>query len=138
MNMYPETFSWEIFMENNAVGWFEIYVDDMDRARSFYEKTFECHLSKVEGNGVEIDMWQFPQNMKGYGSGGAIAKMEGVRPGGNSTLVYFSCEDCGVVEMRAESAGGEIQRPKMSIGEYGFISIVKDTEGNIIGLHSLQ
>jgi hypothetical protein len=35
-------------------------------------------------------------------------------------------------------AGGRIERPKMSIGEYGFISMVYDTEGNMIGLHSMQ
>ena len=64
--------------------------------------------------------------------------MEGFPAGGNSTLVYFSCEDCAVEESRVESAGGKIQQPKMSIGEYGFITIANDTEGNMFGLHSLN
>ena len=43
-----------------------------------------------------------------------------------------------VEEARALKAGGQLHRSKMSIGEYGFISLVHDTEGNLIGLHSLQ
>ena len=76
--------------------------------------------------------------MDAWGAGGALVKMNGVASGGNSTLVYFSCEDCAVEEARVEKFGGRIDRKKMAIGEYGFISLVLDTEGNMIGLHSMQ
>jgi predicted enzyme related to lactoylglutathione lyase len=33
-------------------------------------------------------------------------------------------------------AGGKILKSKMAIGEFGFISLIMDTEGNTIGLHS--
>ena len=33
--------------------------------------------------------------------------------------------------------GGQVVRAKFSIGEYGFIALVRDTEGNMIGLHSM-
>ncbi|HEX5056603.1 MAG TPA: VOC family protein, partial [Gammaproteobacteria bacterium] len=56
----------------------------------------------------------------------------------NGVLVYFGCEDCAVEESRVGKAGGSIKRPKMSIGQYGFISLVFDTEGNMIGLHSMK
>ena len=62
----------------------------------------------------------------------------GFSSGGNSTLVYFSCEDCAVEASRVVDAGGQIHREKWSIGEYGFIALVVDTEGNKIGLHSLK
>ena len=65
-------------------------------------------------------------------------KMEGCEPGGGGTLVYFSCEDCSVEESRVESSGGKVFKPKFSIGEYGFIALVADTEGNMIGLHSAK
>ena len=78
---------------------------------------------------MEMDKW---------GAGGALVKMEGVSSGGNSTLVYFSCEDCAVEASRVVDAGGQIHREKWSIGEYGFIALVVDTEGNKIGLHSLK
>ena len=34
-------------IERNPVGWFEIYVADMDRARSFYSKTLGVELEKM-------------------------------------------------------------------------------------------
>jgi predicted enzyme related to lactoylglutathione lyase len=58
--------------------------------------------------------------------------------GGNATLVYFACADCAVEEARVVGAGGQIHRSKMGIGEFGHISLVHDTEGNLIGLHSMQ
>ena len=52
-------------------------------------------------------------------------------------MVYFSCDDCAVETDRVSAAGGSIVRPKFPIGEHGFVSIVTDTEGNMVGLHSV-
>jgi predicted enzyme related to lactoylglutathione lyase len=46
------------------------------------------------------------------------------------------CEDCAVEAARVAENGGRIDKPKFSIGQYGFISLVYDCEGNMIGLHS--
>ena len=62
--------------------------------------------------------------------------MPGVSPGGPGTLVYFSCADCAVEAERVVKAGGRIHKPKTSIGEYGFIVLAWDTEGNTFGLHN--
>ncbi|KOO15015.1 lactoylglutathione lyase [Vibrio xuii] len=125
-------------MQTNPVGWFEIYVEDMDRAKGFYQTVFNTTLEKIGGESMmDIDMWGFPSSMEQYGAAGALSKMEGVAPGGNSTLVYFSCQDCEVEQGRVEGAGGKVVHPKFSIGEHGFISMVSDTEGNMIGLHSM-
>jgi len=123
-------------MSNNPVIWFEIYVQDMARAKAFYEGVFQTKLERLNGPGPE--MWSFPMAMDKVGAGGALTRMEGVPPGGNSTLVYFSCADCAVEAARAVAQGGRVQRDKMSIGEYGFIALVVDTEGNMVGLHSLK
>ncbi|KLN66827.1 VOC family protein [Vibrio sp. VPAP30] len=126
-------------MQMNPVGWFEIYVDDMQRAKAFYEAVFETSLEQLKNETkMEVDMWLFPSSMEQYGAAGALAKMEGVSPGGNSTLVYFSCQDCSVEQGRVESAGGKVVHPKFAIGPHGFISMVSDTEGNMIGLHSME
>ncbi len=123
----------------NPVGWFEIYVQDMDRAKEFYEATLGTPLELLrDPNDGDIEMWAFPMGMDAPGAAGALCKMKGKDSGGGGTLVYFSCEDCGKNEARAFDAGGKIHHPKMSIGEYGFISLVYDTEGNIIGLHSMK
>jgi predicted enzyme related to lactoylglutathione lyase len=123
-------------MRNNPVCWFEIYVQDMPRAKAFYEGVLETKLEKL--NSPEIDMWAFGMDGNKAGAGGSLVRMPGLPSGGNSTLVYFACEDCAIEEGRVEKLGGRIQRGKMSIGEYGFISLAFDTEGNMFGLHSLK
>ena len=124
-------------MEKTNIGcWFEIYVQDIDRAKAFYESVFQVTLEHL--NNPEVDLWAFPMEMGKWGAGGALVKMEGVSSGGNSTIIYFSCEDCAVESGRIIAAGGKIQREKWSIGEYGFIALAVDSEGNVIGLHSLK
>ena len=120
----------------NPVGWFEIYVQDMVRARTFYETVLQVKLEQLNSSTPEL--WKFPQAMTSYGASGALAKMDGVPSGGNSTLVYFSCADCAVALKRAVAAGARTQKERFSIGEYGFIALACDTEGNMFGLHSMQ
>lgn len=123
-------------MTSNPVGWFEIYVQDMARARKFYETVLGGKLEKLPG--PDEEMWAFPMSQEGYGAPGALVKMAGFPSGGNSVLVYFKCEDCAVEAKRAVSAGGRVMKDKFSIGPYGFIALVFDTEGNMIGLHSTR
>lgn len=123
-------------MQNNPAVWFEIYVQDMGRARKFYESVFERKLEKL--NTPNMEYWTFPMEKDAVGASGALVKMEGVRSGGNSTLVYFACEDCANEAARVAKAGGRVEKEKMSIGEYGFIALVFDTEGNMFGLHSMH
>lgn len=123
-------------MQRNPVGWFEIYVQDIERAKQFYEAVFVTKLDKLPA--PEIEMWAFPMSQDAAGAAGALVKMQGAPPAGNGTLVYFTCEDCAVESGRVAAAGGKVQREKMSIGEYGFVAMVLDTEGNMIGLHSMK
>lgn len=126
-------------LKNNPVGWFEIYVENMARAKAFYETVFDVQLEKIEDSGSggpPVEMWAFPMDFETRGSPGALVKMEGFGPGNGGVLIYFSCADCAVEEKRAAAAGGRVERSKYSIGQYGFISMVVDTEGNMIGLHT--
>ncbi|MGH9837829.1 MAG: VOC family protein [Blastocatellia bacterium] len=123
-------------MANNPAVWFEIYVQDLERARKFYESVLQVKLEKL--NSPEVEIWAFPMDMDSPGASGALVKMDGFPSGGNSTLVYFRCTDCAVEAGRVASSGRRIQREKMSIGEYGFIALAVDTEGNMFGLHSMQ
>jgi len=121
---------------DNPVGWFEIYVQDMDRAKAFYETVFGAQLSKLET--PDLEMWAFPMKPGGSGAAGALVRMPGFPSGANSVLVYFACTDCAVEAARAAKAGGRIEKQKMSIGQYGYIALAVDPEGNMIGLHSMQ
>ena len=128
-------------MQPNPVGWFEIYVEDMPRAKAFYEAVLQCELVNLANPSTEsypgLEMWGFPNSdMSGYGASGTLAKMPGWSGGVGGTLVYFMCDDCAVEAARAALHGGSIFKEKMSIGEHGFIALVIDTEGNMIGLHS--
>jgi predicted enzyme related to lactoylglutathione lyase len=125
-------------MANNPVCWFEIYVQDMPRAKAFYEAVLQASLTQLNVTVPEI--WAFPANQEGRGTSGALVRMPGYPAGGNSngTLVYFSCADCAVEAGRVADAGGRLQREKMSIGQYGFVALAYDTEGNLFGLHSLK
>jgi len=124
-------------MKTNPVAWFEIYVQDIDRAKRFYESVFQVSLQKLNAPFPGIELWAFPGDKSSYGAAGALVKLDGCPSGSNATLVYFHCTDCAVEEGRVADAGGQIHRPKMSIGEYGYITLAQDTEGNMFGLHSM-
>ncbi len=124
----------------NPFTWVEIYVDDMSRAQNFYETILDIKMTELpmpEGMG-EMQMLSFPWAENERGISGALVKMNDMKPGNGGTLVYFNCDDCSIEESRVESAGGKVFQAKMSIGDYGFCSIISDTEGNTIGLHSMK
>lgn len=124
---------------NNPVVWFEIYVEDMERAKKFYEAVLEIKMDDMaDPNDPEVKMYSFPMQMDKPNASGAIVKMEGFKPGGNGTIVYFDSQDCAVEEARVPGSGGKIFKGKIPIGQYGFMSLCVDTEGNTFGLHSMK
>ncbi len=122
----------------NAVGWFDIYVADLDRAVGFYETVFGRKLEAMGDPTGESQMMSFPGNMSAYGAAGALTKSPHAGPGVGGTIVYFSVEDCATEQSRVEAAGGQVIRPKFSIGEFGFVVLCQDTEGNMFGMNSLK
>ncbi len=122
----------------NPVVWFEIYVNDMPRARRFYESVLGRTLQRLEDPSGTSEMYAFEMGGPDTpGATGSLAKMQGMSPGGNSVIVYFGCADCAVESSRIEAAGGKVLQPKFSIGPHGFIVMACDTEGNTFGLHSM-
>jgi uncharacterized protein len=127
----------------NPVNWFEIYVQDMNRAKLFYETVLDITLddlvmpSEIE-EAESIHMVSFPFADNQPNASGALVKAAGMDSGGTGTIVYFTCDDCKTEQNRVEQAGGKILKEKFSIGEYGFCSICMDTEGNTFGLHSMN
>lgn len=120
------------------IGFFDIYVSDMDRAQAFYETVLDTTLSPMgDPNDSTVVMRAFGDDFTSHGAGGALVKLAHATPGPGGSMVYFSCDDCAVEEARAEAAGGAVVATKYSIGEHGFVSIISDTEGNMVGLHSM-
>jgi uncharacterized protein len=121
----------------NAIGWFDIYVNDMNRAVVFYERVLGGKLEKIGDPTGETHMMSFPADVQRYGAGGALVKSTHARPGLGGTMVYFSVDNCAVNEARVQAAGGQVIRPKFSIGEFGWVTLCQDTEGNVFGLNSM-
>lgn len=124
--------------KSNAIGWFDIYVNEMKRAVNFYESVLQQKLEPIGDPTGETQMMGFSTDMGVYGAGGALVKSHFARPGVGGTLVYFSVEDCTKEESRVVAAGGKVVRSKFSIGEFGWVTICEDTEGNLFGLSSMQ
>jgi hypothetical protein len=121
----------------NAVGWFDLYVEDMGRAAAFYEAIFQQPLEPIDDPTGETVMRSFPANMSAYGAAGALVQSPHARPGPGGTMIYFSVQDCAVEQARVAGAGGTVLRPKFSIGPFGWVTLCRDTEGNLFGLNSM-
>lgn len=123
---------------NKVAVWFEIYVDDFNRAVTFYEKVLELSLEDLpDPNNSGVQMAAFPMKNDRPNASGAIVKMNGVKAGNNSTIIYFDSKDCAIEEARVENAGGKVFKTKTAIGEHGYMSLCTDTEGNMFGIHSM-
>ena len=118
----------------NPVNWFEIPVNDLDRAKAFYETVFDLELSINEIGPLRM-AW-FPMEQGATGAAGTLVKADGYVPSHEGTMVYLHVPDIEASLERVESNGGKTLRPKMSIGEYGFVAHFEDCEGNRVALHS--
>lgn len=127
-------------MENNIVGWFEIPVSNMDRAVTFYETVLALKLERTKMDSV--DMAWFPFNHESYGSGGTlICHEEFYTPSDNGVMIYLSAKSGDVSQelARVEKAGGKVIMDKTKISDdHGFYSVILDSEGNRVALHSMK
>ncbi|WP_113960603.1 VOC family protein [Roseimicrobium gellanilyticum] len=122
-------------MKQNAINWFEIYTNDINKAADFYEKILKKELSKITNE--KYNMAMFPCDLDN-GVGGALTQMDKCQPGGGGTVVYLNVEgDLDGVLERIPKHGGTVVQPRLDIAPHGFIGIFKDLEGNVVGLHSM-
>jgi len=122
-------------MNRNALNWFEIPVDEFDRARTFYGRLFAYDMPVTDMGPARMGFLPFEQ---GSGVGGAIVKVDDFLPARNGTMVYLAAgDDLSTVLMRVEEAGGKVLQDKTQITpEIGYYAIFLDSEGNKVALHS--
>jgi len=125
-------------MKNNVVGWFEIPVENMERAITFYEKVLDFKMTRNQMG--PLDMAWFPWIEDGLGTPGSLVfHEEFYKPSTDGVLIYLTAHS-GDLEnelSRVEKAGGKVLQPKTKISdEYGFMALIIDSEGNRIALHS--
>jgi predicted enzyme related to lactoylglutathione lyase len=127
-------------MKTNMVGWFEIPVLDMNRAKTFYEAVFGIKI-QVEQFG-ETNMGWFPSSddPEARGASGSLVQNPlFYKPSANGVLVYFSSPGIDYELQKVEEAGGVLLQGKTLIREdIGYMALFLDTEGNRIALHSRQ
>lgn len=124
-----------IHMKHNMVGWFEIPVHDMDRAKTFYETVFKVELSIQNFGGILMGWFPFSEDQAG--AAGTLIKQDSYIPSQEGTLVYFISDDVASELSRVEAAGGTVYQSKTQISpEHGYMAVFIDTEGNRVALHS--
>ena len=117
----------------NSIVHFEIPADDVARARAFYEKTF----------GWKIKPFPMPPGEEYFGvttrkkgepgiDGGMMKRKMPDQPFTN----YITVKSIDAMNQTVQANGGTIVLPKQEIGQgMGWISVFKDPESNLIGLH---
>lgn len=122
----------------NAVSWFEIPTQDLDRAQKFYEAIFQMQMIPLDT--PQIKMRMFPlEDMMGVG-GAIVHNKDFYKPSASDgPLVYLNGNpDVQNVLDRIEKAGGKIAVQKTLISaDYGHMAMFIDTEGNRVALHSI-
>ena len=125
-------------MKANVVGWFEIPVSDMERARKFYETVFGIVIHLEKFGATEMGWFPFSEDPEARGaSGSLVCNSKHYRPSADGTLIYFSSSEIDEELGRVEGAGGKVLQRKTLIREdIGYMALFLDSEGNRIALHS--
>lgn len=117
--------------------WFEIPASNFLRAVSFYQTILDIEIVEFEMNGLQQGL--LPHDDKSLVSGSIVCG-QGFTPSQEGTLLYLNGgEDLNVSLSKVESCGGSVLLPKTHLGEeIGYIAHFVDTEGNRVGIHSMQ
>ncbi|MBD1209685.1 MAG: VOC family protein [Ignavibacteria bacterium] len=117
--------------KSNPVVYFEIPVNDIDRAIKFYKAVFNFDFDKESIDNNEMALFPFAEENSGIS--GALAKGEIYKPTKEGVVIYFKTENIDETLKLATSNGGQILYPKTDNG-IGLVAEFQDTEGNRIAL----
>jgi predicted enzyme related to lactoylglutathione lyase len=124
----------------SIVSWFEVPATDLERARTFYESVLGLTL-KYEATETADAMYIFPveRHPERPAVTGALIHRPSQQNQRQSSVVYLDCSGkLQQVLARVPSAGGAIILPSSPVpGGFGYFACIRDTEGNMIGLHSV-
>jgi len=118
--------------QNNWAVWFDIPVSDLGRAVKFYSAVLDVKVSQEKFEDFEFGVLEHEQ-----GNGGCLVPKADEITSTSGILLYLNVD--GRLQdavSKVESQGGQIVQAVHSIGPHGFRSIVLDSEGNRIVLHS--
>jgi predicted enzyme related to lactoylglutathione lyase len=132
-------------VKKGTITWFEIYVDDMERAKRFYNELFGWQFSQMEGAPTEYWMVNTGEGSPG---GGFMKRSDipGAPPDASSstasypqTVLYPTVDNLAETLAKAERLGGTTLKPPTLIdAENGSFAILQDSERNALGLWSTE
>jgi predicted enzyme related to lactoylglutathione lyase len=117
----------------NQIVWVDIPVADLDRAIDFYSAVLGERVDRIDNNGVSVGVLPHATDQ----TGGYLFADEDYPPSEDGPLVYLNVDgrmDAAV--LAADRHGGKIIEPQHGLGEQGWRTIIIDSEGNRIALHS--
>ena len=120
---------------SNTIIHFEIPADDVARAKAFYEKTFGWTIKPFPmPSGEEY----FSVVTRKKGEPGIDGGMMKRKMPSQSFTNYITVKSIDAMSQAVQANGGVIALPKQEIGKgMGWISVFKDPENNLIGLHEM-
>lgn len=124
-------------MSPNAITWFELPVQNLERAQAFYEAVLNTTMRR-EAMGPSQGA-VFPYNPQAQGVGGALMcgpTAPAAAMGG--TLVYLDASpSLDAALERAVAQGGTVALARTALPPgMGFFAHVIDLDGNRVGLHA--
>ena len=113
-------------MASDLIAHVEIPVKDLDKSKEFFHKLFDWEF-KPFGNGYLLF-----NTHKGFTVGLRNVKEIMI---GDSTIFHVKVDDISSKIKNAVEAGGKVFREKTTIPAMGYYALIKDIDGNIIGLY---
>lgn len=110
---------------------FDISVNDMERAKKFYEGMFNWKIEKFPNDFMEYCYIE-TQNANGEkGINGGMGKRE---KDWQHITNYVQVNSIDEAIEKVKRLGGKVIEPKMEVPTVGFIATCYDTEDNVFGL----
>ena len=114
----------------NSIGWFELSVNDIERAKDFYNKLFGWEYKLMQGSD---SYWTIYTGENSIGGGFNLKTTS--EDNGNALILYVEVENINNTLKTAVNSGGSIIKEKTLITENsGYYGLLKDADGNMIGL----
>lgn len=108
----------------------ELQTPDLARAKAFYSALFDWKLTDVPVPGA--DMVYTLVEVDGGTGGGMVTPPDGGAPA--QWQAYVSVDDIETYTTRAQELGATVLQAPMRIGEYGWMSLIKDPTGATLAL----
>lgn len=108
----------------------ELNTPDPKKAKEFYSKLFQWQLDDVEN--IEVPGGVYTTIKVGEGTGGGMMKQ--VPNGPSGWLAYVLVDDIRAATKKAQSLGAEVMKDVTEVMGMGWLSLIKDPTGSILGL----